>query len=122
MNRRIDSQHTPEPFLPAVIVAAGEGYRLQGGNGGIPKPLTRVLGLTLLERAVLSCREAGIQKCYVVTGCQGEKLRPLIEELGPRTGISVQAVENTNWEKGNGASVLAAARESVGILPCLRAR
>ncbi len=109
MNRKIASQHSPEPSLPAVIVAAGEGYRLQGGNGGIPKPLTRVLGLTLLERAVLSCREAGIQKCYVVTGCQGEKLRPLIEELGPRTGISLQAVENPNWGKGNGASVLAAA-------------
>ena len=95
--------------LPAVILAAGEGCRLQKGNGGAPKPLTRVLGLTLLERAVLSCREAGVSECYVVIGSQEETLLPLVEQLGPRTGISVRAVRNLNWEKGNGTSLLAVA-------------
>ena len=36
------------PNLPAVILAAGEGSRLQPGNGRIPKPLTELLGMTLL--------------------------------------------------------------------------
>ena len=86
--------------LPAVILAAGEGCRLQKGNGGVPKPLTRVLGLTLLERAVLSCREAGVSECYVVIGSQEKNILPLVEHLGQRNGISVRAVQNPNWEKG----------------------
>ncbi len=95
--------------LPAVILAAGEGCRLQKGNGGVPKPLTRVLGLTLLERAVLSCREAGVSECYVVIGSQEKNILPLVEHLGQRNGISVRAVRNPNWEKGNGTSLLAVA-------------
>ena len=38
--------------VPAVILAAGSGTRISAGNGGRPKPLTRFLGMTLLERAV----------------------------------------------------------------------
>ena len=51
--------------FPAVILAAGEGRRLRGVK---PKPLTKLLGLTLLERALLTCKEAGIKKFYVVVG------------------------------------------------------
>ena len=67
MNEATSARVSQAP-LPAVILAAGEGLRLRQGNGGIPKPLTFLLGLTLLERAVLSCKEVGVVKCYVITG------------------------------------------------------
>src|SRR6266545_2581852 len=45
-----------------VILAAGSSSRL----GGVPKPLVRVAGLTLLERAVSTLRRAGVERIVVV--------------------------------------------------------
>ena len=39
----------------------------------------------------------------------GKNILPLVEHLGQRNGISVRAVQNPNWEKGNGTSLLAVA-------------
>ncbi|MCK4607688.1 MAG: NTP transferase domain-containing protein, partial [candidate division Zixibacteria bacterium] len=94
---------------PAVILAAGEGHRLNGVNGGIPKPLTPVLGLTLLERAVLSCKEVGVLEFYVVIGYHADKMIPYIRALEQRLSVSIRPIENPNWERGNGSSALAAA-------------
>ena len=58
---------------------------------------------------MLSCREAGVSECYVVIGSQEKNILPLVEHLGQRNGISVRAVQNPNWEKGNGTSLLAVA-------------
>jgi len=80
--------------LPAVILAAGEGHRLFDGNGRIPKPLTPILGKTLLERSIHSCREAGIRKIYVVVGCYEQEMIPFIEQLDQELDISIQAVWN----------------------------
>lgn len=95
--------------LPAVILAAGLGHRLRPGNGGVAKPLTPLLGLTLLERAILSCREVGVETCYVVTGCEKEKMIPHLKELEWQAGMTIRMIENPEWERGNGISVLTAA-------------
>jgi choline kinase len=68
-----------------------------------------LLGMTLLERAVLSCQRAGISECYVVVGYQKERFFPYIRTLAERYGLSLQAVDNPCWQEGNGTSVLAAA-------------
>jgi NDP-sugar pyrophosphorylase family protein len=60
----------------------------------VAKPLTPLLGLTLLERAILSCREVGVEVCYVVVGCEKETVISHIEELQWRTGMTIRAVEN----------------------------
>jgi choline kinase len=65
--------------------------------------------MTLLERAVLSCRQVGISECYVVVGYQKERFFPYIRTLAERHGLSLQAVDNPSWQEGNGTSVLAAA-------------
>lgn len=93
--------------LPAVIIAAGEGFRLFDGNGGIPKPLTPIFGKTLLERSIHSCREAGIKKIYVVVGCFKQEMVSFIEQLDQELDISIQVVPNPHWRKGNGTSVSA---------------
>jgi choline kinase len=95
--------------LPTVILAAGRGLRLHNDSQGVPKPLMSLLGSTLLERAVLSCREAGITECYVIVGYRNDLLIPYIQALAQRHGVSLHAVENPHWQEGNGVSVLAAA-------------
>ncbi len=94
---------------PAVILAAGEGHRLNGVNGGSPKPLTPILGLTLLERAILSCKEVGILEFYVVIGYRADILIPYLRVLERRLSVVIQPVENPNWREGNGSSALSAA-------------
>lgn len=89
---------------PAVILAAGQGRRL---NHEVPKPLLKLLGLTLLERAVCSCLQAGIKEFYVVVGYKKEEIIPHLHQLETRHSITIHVVENPNWHHENGVSLLA---------------
>jgi CDP-L-myo-inositol myo-inositolphosphotransferase len=100
--------------LPVVILAAGEGRRLQARGADTPKPLTALLGRTLLERAILPCREVGLSEFYVVTGCHAEEMTPYVEELGRLFGISAWAIRNPSWKEGIGTSVLVASSHITG--------
>lgn len=91
----------------AVIVCAGAGNRLRQFNTGVPKPLTKLLGLTLVERAILSCREVGITNFLAVVGYQKEAVIPHLKWLANQHRVSIQIVENPSWRLGNGTSVLA---------------
>lgn len=97
-----------QPY-PAVILAAGRGERLAVGKRSLPKPLSPLLGLGLLERSLLSCREAGVTDYLVVLGHQRNEIRPHVEKWGSKYSIHVRIVENEHWEEGNGTSVLACA-------------
>jgi len=88
-----------------VIIAAGPGNRLS--NDGRLKPLRRVLGLTLIERVVISCMQAGLSDFVVVTGYKGEFLRRPIERIVRCRCVHIDIVENPDWKKGNGTSLLA---------------
>ena len=93
----------------AVILAAGQGQRLRAGKACSElKPLTMLLGMTLLERCVRSCEAIGVSECYVVGGYEHAQLLPHIAELNTRYDMHVQAVENPAWAEGNGVSALAA--------------
>jgi len=94
-------------MFPVVILAAGEGSRLRKGGAPLPKPLVPVLGLTLLERSLLTWRSTGAKEFYVVVGCDGERVAAHAREVAQRYGLSVQIVENPHWRDGNGTSVLA---------------
>ena len=94
-------------MFPVVILAAGEGERLRKGGVLVPKPLIPILGLTLLERSLLTWRRAGAKEFYVVVGCEGERVAAHARELARRHGLPVQVVENPHWRDGNGTSVLA---------------
>jgi choline kinase/phosphatidylglycerophosphate synthase len=86
----------------AVILAAGAGSRLGVGS----KPLARVGGITLLERAVTTLRSVGIEEIIVVVGHERERVCELVGERG----LGVRLVENTDFGLGNGSSVLRGAR------------
>lgn len=96
-------------LIPLVILAAGEGSRLNSGRDFTPKPMTTLEGRTLLERALLTGKEAGIKKFFVVTGFLKEKVGEHAQGLGATHGLDVEVVENIHWKEGNGTSVAACA-------------
>ena len=106
MRQFADSQYPESSGLQAVILAAGKGQRLR--RGGYLKPLTPLLGVTLLERVVLACRDVGVSECIVVLGYGKESVGERLDEFADRAGITVRGVENPHWEEGNGTSALAA--------------
>ena len=94
---------TPEV---ALILAAGLGSRLRGQTK-TPKPLTRVLGLTLAERVVCTLLDAGIRRFLVTLGHEAETVRAHFSGIARRRGVTIDFVEAESWERGNGASALA---------------
>ncbi len=95
---------TPEM---ALILAAGLGSRLRPQTKA-PKPLTRVLGLTLAERVVCTLLDAGIRRFLVTLGHEAETVREHFSDIAQRRGVTIDFVEAKDWKRGNGASALAA--------------
>lgn len=98
------------PVPQAVILAAGAGSRLRSCETDAPKPLMSVGGVSLLERAIRVYRGLGVSEVIVVVGFQREVLLPTLAELRVRLGMRITPVISSEWELGNGASVLAAER------------
>lgn len=99
--------------MKAVIIAAGKGQRLRKWDWDQPKPLYKVVGLSLIERAILSAKKAGITEFVIVTGYKGDQIRKKLSKRQKRLGVSIEFVDNPEWEKSNGFSVLKAK-------PCLQ--
>jgi CDP-L-myo-inositol myo-inositolphosphotransferase len=95
----------------AVILAAGEGSRLAGHQDGDPKPVLRLLGLSLAERTITACIAAGIERFLVVLGHYADQVRAHYREIAIRRRCEVEFVTARDWKLGNGASALAAADE-----------
>ncbi len=95
--------------MKAVILAAGKGERLsQGEDKSKPKPLIPLLGLSLIERAILSVKKGGIYDFVIVVGYRSEEVVKYVEEKQKRLGVNLDFVDNEEWKKGNGVSVLKA--------------
>ena len=91
----------------ALILAAGLGSRLRQQTK-TPKPLTRVLGLTLAERVVCILLAVGVQRFLVTLGHEAETVRAHFLDIARRRGVIIDFIEAEDWEQGNGASALAA--------------
>ncbi|MFV2072580.1 MAG: NTP transferase domain-containing protein [Thermoanaerobaculales bacterium] len=115
-----DTAHDSQPDAPplAVILAAGEGSRLACRQEGAPKPALSLLGLSLAERALMSCVTAGVRRFLVVLGYRAERMREHYQEIADRRHCDTEFVTAQDWELGNGASALAAA-DRVGSDPFL---
>jgi len=91
----------------ALILAAGLGSRLRP-HTRTPKPLTKVLGLSLAERVVCTLLDAGIGRFLVTLGSDAEAVRGHFSEIARRRDVTIDYVDAKDWERGNGASALAA--------------
>ena len=93
-----------------LILAAGNGTRLRPVSAGLPKPLVQFRGKPILEHVILRAREAGIDEFVIVVGYRSDLIRRWRDSrwLGD---ISVKLVENPDYDKHNGVSVLKAREE-----------
>lgn len=90
----------------AVVLAAGRGSRLVADKGH-PKPLEPVAGVPLLVRILRTLASEGVREAVVIVGYEGAQIRRALTE-DTTLGLSVHFAENTQWEKSNGVSLLAA--------------
>ena len=98
--------------MKCLILAAGRGSRIV--EAGDSKPLLPLLGLPLLERTILTAHRAGLAEFLVVTGYEGERVEVFLSDLRRRRHLSIVAIENEDWKKGNGTSLLRARRHLDG--------
>lgn len=92
--------------MKCLVLAAGAGSRLADRSGS--KPLARVAGLSLIERAIVTARAAGIDELYVVCGYNSGRLVAHLDDVARRRSAVIHPVFNARYEDGNGLSVLAA--------------
>jgi len=102
----------------AVILMAGEGSRLRQGYGGqarlrssnktFLKPLVPLLGRPLISYTLEALVCAGIERVHLVVGYEMDRMIAQVEQLIP-SRVTASFIENRDWRKQNGISVLAAA-------------
>jgi len=110
-----DSKPT-EAVQVAVILAAGSGSRLYSTTH-TPKPLVKVLGLSLAERVICTLSKAvNIRHFIVILGFEAERVKAHFSDIAQRRSVTIAFQEATDWQRGNGASALAA-KEHTGAAP-----
>src|SRR5438094_3167662 len=92
----------------AVILMAGSGSRLRGPDETFLKPFVSVLGRPLICYAIDALVHVGIKKASFIVGYQSALMIEAVKQLIP-SKIESCFIENCDWQKQNGVSVLAAA-------------
>ena len=92
----------------AVILMAGQGSRLRGSDSTFLKPFVPVLGRPLILYTLDVLIRARIKTVNFVVGYESGRMIEQVEQLIP-TVLSVSFIENRDWQKQNGISLLAAA-------------
>ena len=93
-----------------LILAAGNGTRLRSVSGGLPKPLVPFRGKPILEHVMGRAYEAGIERFVIVVGYRSDLIRSWLDSRW-LANLSVTLVENPDYHKQNGISVLKARDE-----------
>jgi 1L-myo-inositol 1-phosphate cytidylyltransferase len=106
LSRKNENRQCSAPI--AVILAAGNGCRLQNGSNIIPKPQISVRGLSLAERSVAQLRDVGIDRFVVVLGANADSVRAHFERVAKRRCCAIDFIFAKDWERGNGCSAAAA--------------
>jgi choline kinase len=92
----------------AVVLMAGEGSRLRGSDKSFLKPFVPLLGRPLISYALGTLIRAGITSINFVVGYESGRMIEQVKQLIP-AGLSASFIENHDWQKQNGISLLAAA-------------
>ena len=98
-----------KPISEAVILMAGSGSRLRRIGETSPKPLLSLGGRPLISYTLAALIKAGVKTIYAVIGFESDLLRTGIMALVP-SGTDWVWIENPEWRKQNGVSLLAVAK------------
>ena len=105
--------------MKCIILAGGKGTRLR--KRGDSKPLIPLMGVPLIERVILTAKKSGLDDFYVITGHNGNQVRTHLEYFREKRGINITVIQNEEWEKENGLSILTAKKyisENFILLRC----
>ena len=92
----------------AVILMAGEGSRLRGSDDTFLKPFVQLLGRPLISYVLDALIRAGIKTVDFVVGYESGRMIEQVKQFLP-SDLSASFIENRDWQKQNGISLLAAA-------------
>lgn len=95
--------------MKCLIIAAGQGQRLRSRTER--KPLLPIMGVPLIELVVRTALEGGASEFVVVTACDGDRIRSLLDQLAAELSVKITHVLNDRSAEPNGISVLAARQE-----------
>lgn len=91
--------------MKAVLLAAGEGVRLQPITATRPKHLIKVAGKPILQYCLDAVKTAGIDEALIVTHYMGDAIRQYFGE-GEKLGLHISYVEQEKvLGTGNAATV-----------------
>lgn len=76
-------------MLQAMILAAGEGRRMQPLTLTTPKPLLKVAGRPLIEHQLERLRAAGVERCVINIAYLGAQIRAALGD-GSRYGMHIE--------------------------------
>ncbi|MEM1324176.1 MAG: lysylphosphatidylglycerol synthase domain-containing protein [Bacteroidota bacterium] len=108
-DNKTNTENNLVPIKHAVILAAGDSQRFKAEGTQMPKVLLRLGGLRLLERAVLTLKEAGIEHFRVVTGRYHDQIAEVMGKSKRLGGLDIEYVNCENYKLGNGVSLAAGA-------------
>jgi CDP-L-myo-inositol myo-inositolphosphotransferase len=83
-----------------------------------PESTISLLGLSIGNRVILACKEAGIRRFVVVLGDQKERVRAHFDQIAAKYNCNLTFVDAGQGRYGSGASVLATVEE-IGDAPFL---
>jgi choline kinase len=98
--------------MKAVIIAAGIGSRIINETDNVPKTLLPYSDGTILSTILKNIYQAGIHDFVVVVGYQSGYIKNYLEKNN-YFGYDITIIENPQWIKGNGISVLITESEVV---------
>ncbi|MGB8450088.1 MAG: NTP transferase domain-containing protein, partial [Nitrososphaeraceae archaeon] len=87
---------------------AGEGSRLRGSDNTFLKPFVPLLGRPLISYTLDALIRAGIKTVDFVVGYESARMIEQVNQFLP-SDLSASFIENRDWQKHNGISLLAAA-------------
>ena len=77
------------------------GTRLMPLTKEIPKTMLEINGMTLLERMIRNCIDAGINKFIVIVGYNMEKVTELCPQIAEKYDIEIKAIANEKYDITN---------------------
>jgi len=105
------SCYNNDPVTTALLLAAGTGSRLYPLTQNMPKCLTMVNGMPILERLVSCLNQQGFKRLVVVTGHLGNRIRDF---LGMQAGgMTIDYIFSPLYETTNNIYSLWMAREII---------
>jgi len=104
-------EHAATTVTTAVILAAGCGRRLWPATDAVPKCLSEVNGIPILEQQVRCLRYSGFHRLVMVVGHFERQIRDFLDRTV--TGLTIDYVVNTRYRTTNNIYSLWLAQEQI---------